>query len=495
MDNSRPVNLHAIARTAMKKYGFEPAFPPAVVKEADAAHEDLAVPGPFRDERGLLWSSIDNIDSMDLDQLEYCEPGDGGVIHARVAIADVDRYVPLDSATDLHASHNGTSVYTGVETFPMLPDRFSKGISSLLPGHDRVAVVISYDILPEGDIRQGGLYPALVSNKAKLVYEEIGEWLEGRAPVPAPVAAVGGLEGQLRLQHEAACRLKQHRTRHGALVLTTIEAEPVMDGGAVRDLVVQEQNAARCLIEDFMVAANRTMVGFLGRAGVPVIQRVVRVPKNWEGIVATARELGERLPAAPDARALTQFLQRQKQADPERFPDLSLTIVKLLGPGEYMVLFPGEEPTGHFSLAVRDYTHSTAPNRRYVDIVNQRILKAVFSGQPVPYEPGLLREIAGWLTDRDQSSKKVERFVRKAAAAVLLRDRIGEVFDALVTGAAEKGTYARILSPPVEGRIVAGERGLAVGMKVRVRLTRTDPFNGFIDFERVGGGGRKGRGR
>ncbi len=481
------VDLRAIARKAMEKYGFEPVFPRPVMREVESVDEgSTAVPGDgSRDLRHLLWSSIDNYDSMDLDQLEYCEPMPGGDVNVRVAIADVDMCVPKRSQTDRHAAHNGNSVYTGVETFPMIPDRLSKNITSLLPGRDHQAIVMEYNVLKDGSTLHGDLYRATVRNKAKLVYEEVGDWLEGTGPVPAAIQDIPGLEKQIRLQVEAMKRLRRYRTEQGALVLNTIEAQPVMDDDLIRDLVLQRQNTARCLIEEFMVAANGTMVEFLGNAGVPMIQRVVRVPKYWDGIVRVAGTYGETLPASPDAKALSEFLIRRKQADPERFPDLSLTVVKLLGSGEYMALEPGREPFGHFALAVTDYTHATAPNRRYVDLVNQRLLKAALDGRDPPYSYKELENLAEWLSDREKRTKKVERFVRKAAAAVLLRKRIGEVFDALVTGASPKGTYVRLLAPPAEGRVVRGERGLFVGKKIRVRLLSTDPYNGFIDFERA----------
>jgi exoribonuclease-2 len=435
----------------------------------------------------LLWSSIDNYDSLDLDQLEYCERGRNGDIMVKIAIADVDAYVPKQSKTDLHAAHNGTSVYTGVETFPMLPDKLSKGITSLLPGQDRQATVIEYTVLTDGSFRPGEVYRALVSNRGKLVYEEIGDWLEGTSPIPPAVREIPGLKDQLQLQTEAMRRLKKNRREQGALELNTIEAQAIVgEDGIVRDLVIQRQNMARCLIEEFMVAANGTMVTFLGNAGIPMIQRVVRIPKYWDEIVSTAATLGETLPAEPDAKALAKFLIQQKAADPERFPDLSLTVIKLLGPGEYVMLEPGSEPYGHFSLAVTDYTHATAPNRRYVDLINQRLIKSVLDGTPGPYTQEELVDRSAWLTSREKGSKKVERFMRKAAAAVLLQHRIGESFDALVTGASEKGTYVRLITPPAEGRILQGERGLTVGQKVRVRLLKTDPYNGFIDFACTG---------
>jgi len=486
MKTHRPIDLKAIAGNAMRKYGFEPRFPDSVVREVNEIPVKTLMinQDDTKDLRMLLWSSIDNYDSMDLDQLEYCERSRNGEIQVKVAIADVDSFVPRHSKTDQYAAHNGTSVYTGVETFPMLPDRLSKGITSLLPGQDRRATVIEYSILADGTFRPGEVYRALVSNKAKLVYEEIGDWLEGTSPIPLTVREVPGLEEQLRLQTEAIRRLKKNRREQGALELNTIEAQAVVEeDGLVRDLVIQRQNMARCLIEELMVAANGTMVSYLGNAGIPMIQRVVRVPKYWDEIVDNAAIYGETLPAEPDAKALAKFLIRQKAADPERFPDLSLTVIKLLGPGEYMMLEPGNEPYGHFSLAVTDYTHATAPNRRYVDLINQRLLKSVFDRVPSPYTRDELTDLSAWLTSREKGSKKVERFMRKAAAAVLLQGRIGESFDALVTGASEKGTYVRLITPPAEGRVLRGERGLAVGQKVRVRLVKTDPYNGFIDFE------------
>jgi exoribonuclease-2 len=437
----------------------------------------------------LLWSSIDNHDSMDLDQLEYCERDPDGGIRVKIAVADVDFFVRKGSATDRHAAHNGTSVYTGVVIFPMLPDRHSKGISSLLPGKDCRAIVLEYTVLPDGSTLHHGVHRAFVRNKAKLVYEEVSAWLECRKPVPPEVRNVTGLEEQIRLQEEAACLLKSFRARQGALDLETLESEAVMEHNIVKALVIQEKNLARCLIEEFMVAANGTIVDFLGRAGIPMIQRIVRTPKNWDGIVITAAALGETLSPHPDVRALAGFLLRQKAADPERFPDLSLTIVKLLGPGEYVPLKSGAPPVGHFALAVSDYTHGTAPNRRYVDIIIQRLVKSVIDRKDPPYTGEDLQVDSAWLTDREKAAKKVERFMRKAAAAVLLRNQIGMHFDGIVTGASEKGTYARIILPPVEGRIVQGERDLRVGQKVSLRLLAADPYNGYIDFARVGKAG------
>ncbi|HUH79467.1 MAG TPA: RNB domain-containing ribonuclease [Methanoregula sp.] len=483
--HSPETDIRTIAWHAMEKYGFEARFPPRVIDDVSAMREQAFpdVPKGFTDLRPLLWSSIDNHDSQDLDQLEYCERTPEGTILVRVAIADVDSYVRNHSPTDEYAAHNGTTIYTGVVTFPMLPERLSHGITSLLPGKDRMAVVIEFLVRHDGSFAPRGVYRALVRNKAKLVYEEVGAWLEGTGPVPKGVTDVPGLEEQLRLQDEATVLLRKNRREEGALEFETIEPEVVMEGDEVKGLVALTPNPARALIEEFMVAANGTMVARLGVAGVPMIQRVVRTPKNWAGIMLTAAIHGTTLPGEPDAKALAKFLLQEKTADPLHFPDLSLTMIKLMGAGEYLMLEPGSTPAGHFALAIIDYTHATAPNRRYVDIINQRQVKAILAGEPGPYTSADLAARAAWLTDREKASKKVRRFMRKAVAATLLENSIGKTFGALVTGATEKGTYVRLLEPPAEGRVMKGERGLLVGQKVRVRLIKTDPWNAFIDFE------------
>ncbi|MFH0966286.1 MAG: RNB domain-containing ribonuclease [Methanobacteriota archaeon] len=488
MNSHESVDLKAIAREAMIKYGFEPDFPKGVLQEVRKLSRGTfnMTSQETRDYRSLLWSSIDNYDSLDLDQIEYCELGLDDSILVKIAIADVDAFVKKDSLIDKHAVHNGTSVYTGIETFPMLPDELSKGISSLLPGNDHLAMIIEYTVLPDGTTRPGTIYRAIVSNKAKLIYEEIGDWLEGKTGIPRSIQHIPGLKEQIILQNTAAQRLKKHRRELGALELGTLEASAVVDEGKVLDLVIQDQNMARCLIEEFMVAANGTSVDFLTRAGLPMIQRIVRRPKNWEGIRRTAAQYHFKLPSAPDTRALAKFLINQRETDSERFPDLSLTIVKLIGPGEYVSLMPGEMPIGHFALAVTDYTHGTAPNRRYVDLIIQRLVKSVIDRKGDPYSDTELTQLASWLSGREKGSKKVERFMQKAAAALLLQKRTGEMFEGLITGASEKGTYVRILSPPVEGKVIQGSRGLYVGQKVRVRLLHTDPYHAYIDFESVG---------
>ncbi|PWR69542.1 RNB domain-containing ribonuclease [Methanospirillum stamsii] len=479
------VDLKTIAWDAMERYGFIPRFPHDVIHETGRLvpeHHIHSRKG-IKDLRNLLWSSIDNPDSEDLDQIEYASPGENGDIHIKIAISDVDYYVTKDSSIDRHANHNGTSVYPGVITFHMLPDRLCKGISSLLPGEDRHAIITEYDVHPDGSVKHGEIYRAIVRNKAKLVYEEIGDWLESKIPVPQFIKETPGLEGQIRLQNEAAVRLRAFRRKKGALDLETLEAQVVSDGETVTDLVIQKQNPARCLIEEFMVAANGTMVFFLENADLPMIHRVVRVPKYWEEIRMVAAKYGTKLSEHPDAKGLSTFLTKQHEADPERFPDLSLTIVKLMGSGEYVPFIPGKVPIGHFALAVTDYTHGTAPNRRYVDLIIQRLIKSVLLGTKSPYRVSELNDKAEWLSGREKAANKVERFMRKSAAALLLKPRIGDTFSGFITGASEKGTYVRLISPPAEGRVMKRESGLHVGQKVVVRLMKADPINGHIDFE------------
>lgn len=490
MNDPHNIDMKAIARNAMRRYGFDPDFSPAVMQEVAAVREDQAasreIPG-LQDLTGLLWSSIDNVDSLDLDQLEYCERGCNDEIIVKVAIADVDLFVPKGCRTDLRARNNGNSVYTGIETFPMLPDRLSADISSLRCGVVRAAVVVEFTVLKDGNIRQGNIMRAMVLNRAKLVYEEVGAWLEGQGPAPEEFAVIPGLELQVRLQDEAADRLKVFRMEQGALELESLETRAVKENGMVVALVLPQENKAQHLIENFMIAANRTVMDRLGKAGMMVIQRIVRTPKDWKGIRELAAAFHERLSAEPSSRELSKFLIKRKIADRLRFPDLSLAVVKLLGPGEYEMLEPGKTPAGHFGLAVSDYTHATAPNRRYVDVITQRLLKAALSGQKSPYSCEELQEGALWCTDRDKAAKKVERFMRKVEAAVLLTGRIGDEFDGIVTGASEKGTYVRLVDPPVEGKVVRGQERMRVGEKVKVRLTGLDPYEGHIDLARIRG--------
>jgi exoribonuclease-2 len=482
-------DLYAIARQTMIDAGFEPDFNQAVLNEVEAAGaktRDLAGDPNTKDLRNLLWSSIDNTTSRDLDQLEYAEALPSGDVRLLIGIADVDAFVAKDSAIDKRAEQNCTSVYTGVKTFAMLPEELSTDLTSLIANQDRRAIVTEMVVSADGTVKTAAIYSANIRSDAKLAYEVIGDWLDGKTPTPEVVKSVPGLEEQLKLQHQTAKDLGEFRKEHGSIELGTIQSTPVVDdSGRVVELAVTEQNAARDLIANFMVGANVAMAKFLEDKGVPSLRRVVRTPKYWSRIVEIAAEVGEQLPATPDSRALAEFLQRRKVADPIHFPDLSLAVVKSLGPGEYEVQMPGEEGEGHFGLAVEDYTHSTAPNRRYADLVTQRLVKAALGNQPPPYEGNELKEIAKRCTEREDAARKVQRKMRKVAAALLLRNQIGQQFDAIVTGESEKGTYARIINPPVDGRVVRGEQGLRVGQKTRVRLLSTDPERGFIDFARA----------
>jgi len=478
-------NLQAIAHQVMLEEGFAPDLPPQVKAEAvTLASWRPATGAALRDLRELLWSSIDNVESRDLDQIEYAEQQPNDDIRVLIGIADVDALAPKNSAIDQHAADNTTSVYTGVATFPMLPERLSTDLTSLIEGVDRPAVVIEFMVAKDGAIRSSEVYRAIAHNYAKLDYESVGAWLEG-GPQPAKVEATPGLAEQLRLQDEAAERLRELRARNGALDLETIEANVVTDNGNVVDLTVRHKTRARYLIENLMIAANRVMATFLEDSGRPSIQRVVRTPDRWPRIVELAAPLGGRLPPEPDARALADFMARRKRDDPDHFPDLSLAVVKLLGSGEYAVIQPGAEHAGHFGLAVQGYTHATAPNRRYADLIIQRLLKALLEHKPSPYSAEDLAAIAAHCTERDKAAKKVERRMRKYAAVALMRRRIGQVFDAIVTGASPKGTYVRLIAPPVEGRVVRGEAGMDVGDHERVRLIGVDEGRGFIDFARA----------
>ncbi|MCE5245613.1 RNB domain-containing ribonuclease, partial [bacterium] len=441
-----------------------------------------------RDLRDLLWVSIDNDDSRDLDQLSFAEPAEGGVVRLLVAIADVDALVAKDSATDGHARHNTTSVYTAAEIFPMLPELLSTDRTSLGEDAERPAIVVEMLAAPDGALPRTDVYLAQVRNHAKLAYNSVAAWLDGQGPAPARVAAVPGVAEQLRLQDAVAQALRTVRHRHGALSLETIEPHAVFEGDAIADLRLEEKNRAKELIEDLMIAANGVAARFLEARGFPSLRRALRSPERWERIVRLAAGYGETLPAAPDAAALEAFLAKRREADPVRFPDLSLAIVKLIGRGEYQVERPGGATPGHFGLAVHDYTHSTAPNRRFADLATQRLIKAALAGDGAPYSPDALEEIALHCTLQEGNAAKVERQVRKAAAALLLESRIGERFEGIVTGAADKGTWVRIFHPPVEGRLVRGFQGLDVGDRVVVELLGTDVDRGFVDFARRGNG-------
>jgi exoribonuclease-2 len=476
--------LQQIARQAMRDRGFEPDFSQAAQAQASRT-QAAASAGDRRDLRSLPWCSIDNDDSRDLDQLSVAQPAANGALTILVAVADVDALVSRDTPIDQHASTNTTTVYTGAETFPMLPEKFSTDLTSLNQDEDRDAIVIEYAVQQDGTLGASSVYQAVVRNKAKLAYSSVGAWIEGRGPMPPQIGKVAGLEQNLRDQDRAAQLLKQKRHEMGALTLTTIEPRPVFDNGDLRDLAETEHNRASELIEDFMIASNGVVARFLAANGFSSLRRVVRVPEKWPRIVDLAAQNGGRLPRDPDAVALEEWLLRRRAEDPVHFPDLSLSVVKLLGRGEYVVERPDQPAMGHFGLAVQDYTHSTAPNRRFPDLIGQRIVKAVLMKKPAPYADDALATIATHCTEREDAANKVERLVRKAAAALLLQGHVGDRYDAIVTGASDKGTWVRISRPPVEGRLERGYEGLEVGDHLRVKLLRTDPAHGFIDFGRV----------
>ena len=487
MSNSRAA-LRAIARQAMLERGFEPAFSPAAATEVQQLSEEGQPSRPFdsaqgrRDLRHLLWCSIDNDDSRDLDQLSVAEVR-GSETAILVAIADVDALVPRDSAIDRHAGVNTTSVYTPAAIFPMLAERLSTDLTSLNEDADRAAVVVEMTVTADGAIRASDVYLATVRNHAKLAYPSVGAWLEGQGPPPEKLQAVAGLADNLRRQDEAARALKASRHRRGALTLDTIEGRAVFDGDNVRDVTAQRRTRAAELIEDFMIAVNTCTAQFLEARGRPSLRRIVRMPERWPRIVALAAETGTQLPPAPDAQALEQFLLQRRRSDPDRFADLSLSVVKLLGRGEYVVEQPHEPTPDHFGLAVDDYSHSTAPNRRYADLVTQRLIKAALAGRDAPYTFEALGAIAARCMEREDAANRVERQVRKAAAAMVIEHRVGEVFDAVVTGASPKGTWVRLTRPIVEGKLVRqGHDGVQVGDRVRVKLIHVDPPKGFIDF-------------
>ncbi|MEP7182150.1 MAG: RNB domain-containing ribonuclease [Betaproteobacteria bacterium] len=485
-DRTDKNDLRDIAHRVMQERGLLPDFSPEVLKETDAIAKAATDASPaIRDLRALLWASIDNDDSRDLDQLSVAVPLANGAMKILIAIADVDAVVKVRSAIDGHAQTNTTSVYTAAEIFPMLPEKLSTDLTSLRESQERLAIVIEMTIDANGSVSHSDVYRAVVFNRAKLAYNGVAAWLDGTAPAPPRIAEVPGLDAQLRLQDGVAQVLKRLRHEHGALDLETPEARAVYDDGALTDLQPDEKNRAKNLIEDFMIAANGVTATFLERNGFASLRRVLRSPERWERIVALAAGLGEPLPPAPDAVALNAFLAKRRQVDPLRFPDLSLSVVKLLGRGEYVLELPGERAEGHFGLAVNDYTHSTAPNRRFPDLIAQRLLKAALAGSKSPYGTDELAALARHCTEQEDNAAKVERQVQKSAAALLLVSRIGERFDATVTGASDKGTWVRILHPAVEGRVVRGFEGLDVGDRVDVKLVHTDVPRGFIDFARV----------
>jgi len=483
----RHVDLQAMAKQAMLENGFEPEFPPQVQQqlgELKAHPPQVASGANIRDLRNLVWSSIDNDTSRDLDQIEVGERLPNGETKILVGIADVDTFVPKSSAIDAHAGKETTTVYTGVRNFPMLPEQLSTDASSLLEAGDKLSIVIEFVVGIDGAVHSGSVYQAIVRNKAQLTYNAVGAWLENKSAAPDKVAASTELQAQLKLQDEAAQALKNERFRHGALNIETIEVHPLILNEKIVDVVKQEKNRATVLIEDFMIAANEVVARMLDSNKVSSIRRVVKTPERWPRIVELAAKLGGQLPTVPDSKALNDFLIQRKAADPDHFADLSLTVIKLMGPGEYVLERPGDPEQGHFGLAVQDYTHSTAPNRRFADLVTQRLIKAVLASQPAPYSNDELAAVALNCTLKEDAARKVEREMSKRIAAVAMSSRIGEVFDAIVTGVTPRGTFVRILKPAIEGLLAQGQQGADVGDRLRVKLIRTDVQRGYIDFAR-----------
>lgn len=477
--------LQNIAHRAMLRYGLLPEFSAAALGEASTAHTAAPHDPSIRDQRALLWASIDNDESRDLDQLSVAESLGGGRTKLLVAIADVDALVPAGTAADEHARTNTTSVYTPAEIFPMLPERFSTDLTSLREDQERLAMVVEMTVEADGTVAGAEVYRSVVRNQAKLTYNAVGAWLVGDGPLPEQAAAVAGLGDVLRLQDTVAQAMRARRHAKGALTLDTLQAHAVFAGDAISGLEADTKNRAKELIEDLMIAANAATAEMLERKGFAWIRRVLGVPRRWDRIVALAASFGDTLPGAPDAAALDAFLRKRREADPLRFPDVSLSVVKMLGSGEYAVEPPGSVPSGHFGLAVTGYTHSTAPNRRFPDLLTQRLVKAAIAGAPAPYDRARLAQLAAHCTTQEDQAAKVERQVRKSAAALFLQSRIGERFHAIVTGASDKGTWVRTIGTPVEGRVVKGASGLDVGDNVDVRLLSTDVDQGFIDFAKV----------
>ena len=479
--NYPQVDLAAMARQEMIARGFEPDIPAAAQQQAEGARQTAEPDLP--DLTGLLWSSLDNDDSRDLDQIEWAERAAAG-IRVLVGIADVDSAAAKGTPIDLHAAAETTTVYAGIRTFPMLPELLSTDRTSLSEGEDRVAVVVEMTVAPDGSIGANRIYRARVRNRAQLTYSAVGAWLEGNAAMPAKVTASAELQAQLQLQNEAAHLLRAARDRMGALTFDRAELQAVVDNGKVRSVEGRRANTASRLIEDFMIGANEVMAVTLRTAGVASIRRIVKVPERWPRMVELAAHYGDHLPAEADAAALNAFMVRRKQADPVHFADVSLSILKLMGPGEYVASRPGAEVEGHFGLAAHDYTHSTAPNRRFADLVTQRLLKALLAHQAAPYTDDELDEAARNCTLKEDAARKVQRDMAKRMAAVALADRVGQKFAAVVTGVTPKGVFVRISEPPVEGRLMRGEQGVDVGDQIQVTLLSTDAQRGFIDFGR-----------
>lgn len=475
------IDLAQLAKHVMLQRGLQPDFSPYESQQLQSIETPATKPSDSPDFRSLLWCSIDNDDSRDLDQLTFAEKTSDGFF-IWIAVADVDALVHKDTPIDNHAQINTTSVYTPARIFPMLPLKLSTNLTSLNENEDRMAIVIKVLVDTQGNIKSSSIFSALVHNYAKLTYNAIGAWLEGRAEAPLKVTRNHGLEQALKCQHEVAQLLKQKRHALGTLTLESPEPEAhILENKQVL-LELPAHNAAHQLIEHFMIAANNCFARHFLQAKIPSLRRIVRTPKRWDRIVKIANDLGESLPEKPDSKALDMFLVKQKQIDPVAFLDLSLSIIKMLGSGEYIVEVPGEPPIGHFGLALKEYTHSTAPNRRFPDLIAQRQYKAFLNKESDPYPLNQLKKLADHCTKQEDAATKVERQLMKSAAALLLSSSIGKTFNGIITGANEKGTWVRIFQPPAEGKVVSGFDGLDVGDRVTVRLEGVNIELGFIDF-------------
>ncbi len=480
-------DLVRIAIHAMTERGLLPEFSQRVEQQLATITGPGADNDPtIHDLTALLWCSIDNDDSLDLDQLTVSEALPNGNVRLWVAIADVDALVPRESLIDQHASTNTTSVYTSARIFPMLPERLSTDLTSLNAHQDRLAMVTEMVFNADASLAGSTIYRARVRNQAKLAYDAVSAWLDGKGDLPAAAAAVPGMDAQLRTQDALAQQLRARRHGEGSLEFESFQPRVTFDGERVSDIHLQDHNRARQLIEEVMIATNTCTARFLAGQGLASLRRVVRSPERWLRIVAVAKEYGEVLPSDPDSKALENFLAKRRRADPLRFPDLSLVIVKLMGRGEYVLESPGVVPIGHFGLAVTDYTHSTAPNRRFPDLITARLLKAALAKQPSPYSDAELDALAVHCTRQEDAAQKVEPQMRKSEAALLLESRLGQRFDAFVTGHAADGVWIRLLNPPAEGKMIRGASGLRVGDKVHVKLVATNVEHGFIDFEQIG---------
>ena len=479
-------DLARIAAKAMVDRGLAAEFSARAIDQL-AGLEKLSkeVARDIRDLRQLLWCSIDNEESRDLDQLTVCEILQNGAIKVLVAIADVDTLVKKASPIDDHAQKNTTSVYTAARIFPMLPELLSTDLTSLNPHVDRLSMVTELVFDADATISSSTIYRARVHNQCKLAYDDVAAWLDGKGDIPAGVRAIPGMDEQIRTQDAVSQKLRKRRFEQGALEFRTIQSRTIFSGDQVVDVEQQQPNRARQLIEELMLATNGVTARFLASKGYSALCRVVRSPERWLKIVEVAKDLGDELPVEPDSKALEKFLRKRRDADPIRFPDLSLVVVKLMGAGEYALQLAGAAPVGHFGLAVREYSHATAPNRRFADLITQRMLKAAIVSAPAPYTDEELDALATHCNEQGSDANKVERQVRKSEAALVLQTRIGDVFDGIVTSASSKGVWVRIFHPPVDGRLSGPGAAPHIGKKVKVKLTLADVERGFIDFEEL----------